>query len=485
MISLSVASGARSNLVPTSALYVLVFIAIFYLTPKFELPSDLQILGFTGCCIIVAVIAVMLSRSRAATFEIPVGVGAFIISIYCARIIYDLGKPALQWVNVNVEATYGLAVLSTALFSLSFFIGYLAARPKLKGVVGRLRVNEQEILAARRGSWLLFAIGLCAIAATLVIAGGPLAFISTRGSATAIESVAAIQYTMMLGVVAAVLRISLSFLPGNPGSSTDLRFGLLMAFPVVAITLAEGSRRYALPLLVGLCISWFIIRRGSIPVLKVALVAVLGVVLVLLPLESVREGGSDSGGSFASAVVRFGGDPAGAFEGLFSSQSTSMLPAFAMAIQDAESAGIDEGLGRYTLAETILQPIPQQIWPGKPESLRNELIEYRYGLSSSGCTSLCPTYGPVSTFYADYGLLGATIGGLLIGLFAAWWTKVCFRRGLFGVLAYAGTYWGFLYMWWSSVSALTIMVLFFGIPLLILAKLTKSSLDKDVPTAIT
>ena len=76
-------------------------------------------------------------------------------------------------------------------------------------------------------------------------------YISNRGASEEISSIAAVQYSMMLGVVAAIIRIGVSFLQGNIDRRNDLKIGIAMAVPALAITLAEGSRRYALPLIIG------------------------------------------------------------------------------------------------------------------------------------------------------------------------------------------------------------------------------------------
>ena len=299
----------RTNEIFLGCAAVFVFVLVFYLTPKMEIPTYRQVISLAFCIIILIVAVVMLVKGNASSFEIPIGVSAFVVSLYGLRIFFDFGKPDLRWVNVPVGATYDVAVIATVLFVGSFFLGYIILRPRLKLADIDVSASFSDLVIARRASWVLFFIGLIAVFATLIIAGGPMRYISNRGASEEISSIAAVQYSMMLGVVAAIIRIGVSFLQGNIDRRNDLKIGIAMAVPALAITLAEGSRRYALPLIIGVTVSWFLIRRKAIPVFRMAVVAMLGIVLVLLPLESVREGGSNAGGSFLSAAIKFGGDP--------------------------------------------------------------------------------------------------------------------------------------------------------------------------------
>ena len=49
--------------------------------------------------------------------------------------------------------------------------------------------------------------------------------------------------------------------------------------------------------------------------------------------------------------------------------------------------------GVETLSDTVLAPIPRQVWPGKPWKTQTLLIDHFYGTSpGGGCVTLCPAF---------------------------------------------------------------------------------------------
>jgi hypothetical protein len=191
--------------------------------------------------------------------------------------------------------------------------------------------------------------------------------------------------------------------------------------------------------------------------------------LFLIPMERARGNGyTQNEQSFATALQETIHHPVDAINYIFASQSTAMVTTTALAVMDREQLkAVPQGRGSYTLAETILQPLPRQLVPGKPESIRNSLIQARWGIAAGHCVGLCPTYGPISPLMADGGTLAVLLGGLLLGMFMRWWYHFCFRlRSPLAKAAYAGTYLSFALIWWSSLTDLTVALLAIGIPLL-------------------
>lgn len=395
--------------------------------------------------------------------EAPVAESIFVLVVYGIRPIFDLLEPRQHWVGTDVTAFYTRAMVGTVLFYACYLLAYFVTRPPAAVFDLPLKTSEHELTALRRISVALALIGLIGLAATIQLAGGLGAYLGGRTAQGQVNSVSAVEYLITLGVVAGAIRIGLIFVD-QPHRARDLVTGVLMAAPVSLVTVAEGSRRYVLPLLAAVTITAFLLMRRKVPVVRMVLAAALAVFL-LIPQENIRPGGFQEGQSYTAAVADGLADPGSLYADLFSSQSTSMVSAFALGIGDAQQLATTPGYGVFTLSETVLQPVPQQVWPAKPDTIRNQLIGYRFGLDLSGCLSLCPTYGPMMTGYADLGLIGTTLLGLLVGAFSGGWSRWTLRRGdLSGRLAYALSVWGFVFMWWSNLGTLTLQIISFGIP---------------------
>ncbi|WP_137809811.1 MULTISPECIES: hypothetical protein [unclassified Gordonia (in: high G+C Gram-positive bacteria)] len=421
--------------------------------------------------VVLAIVTVAIGiRFPAVTRESVYASVFFILLIFGLRVAFDLSSSDVYWVNINVTDAYFTALAAVWAMAASYVAVYVTLRLRwgsfeTGSIIGPTR---EEARYFRVASYVLGAVGWLALVVTVLLAGGLGSFIHSRESFTGVVNVPAVQYAMMFGICGSLLRVYLAYTQKSIIRSRDLWIGIGIAAPILLVTLAQGSRRYALAALVAGIVGYFLVRGKTVPVMRTLLGVLVIVLFVLMPLESVRSGGDDRGESFGAAVSRYVTDPSGAVQGFFASQSTSMLSASAMGLGDYDTMAGGLGWGRYTAAETVLQPIPQQVWHSKPESLRNELIDYRYGRGDSGCSSLCPTFGPANTFLADFGLPGVILAGGALGLFGAVWLRLCARLGFSGAAAYAGSFWGFVYMWWSSLSALTLIVLLIGVPPLVI-----------------
>jgi hypothetical protein len=250
---------------------------------------------------------------------------------------------------------------------------------------------------------------------------------------------------------------------------------MLSVIPACAVLLGSvpgGERRYLLPLLGGIY-AFYHLRKGIQPNAIVATAASLCVVLLILaPVESVRSGEL----SFRAAVVDSIRDAPGTVEGLLESQSTSMLNALALEMQVVgEDKEIGYRWGQSILVETILQPIPRQILAIKPETIRTVLIEHFWDIEGGACTSMCPTFSSLGTFYADFGLLGVVIGALLLGglVRSTWEFLQLYRNNAIAQVAYSAAFTLPLFLWWSNLGSAVVVLGIYVLPVLMIGWLSR------------
>ena len=121
-----------------------------------------------------------------------------------------------------------------------------------------------------------------------------------------------------------------------------------------------------------------------------------------------------------------------------------------------------------TLSETLLQPIPRQLWSGKPKSIRTQFIQHNWGMERGRCVTQCPTVSIVGSLYADYGLASVALGSLLLGWFSRAWylLMLSMRRDPIITAAYSATLFTFFVVWWSTLASLVIDFGLYAVPIL-------------------
>ncbi len=151
----------------------------------------------------------------------------------------------------------------------------------------------------------------------------------------------------------------------------------------------EGDRRLLLPLAVAGG-AYYYLRRGRRPSwFQVAALVAATMFLVITPLREARTGQVGIGEAFVQGLQ----NPGAAIEGLLISQDTSQLSVLAVMISEVgDGRPIPWQWGMSTLTETVLQPIPRQVWEDKPSPIRTQFIEYNWGMAGGRCVSQCPTF---------------------------------------------------------------------------------------------
>jgi hypothetical protein len=166
---------------------------------------------------------------------------------------------------------------------------------------------------------------------------------------------------------------------------------------------------------------------------------------------------------------------------LLVSQSTSLVNSFGLVVNEyGTDAPSEYRYGVSTLAETVLQPIPGEIWPEKPEPVRTMMINKYWGIERGGCISLCPTFSALATFYSDFGFLAVGLGSFLCGVLlripSAYYHR--FSENFFAQAAMSIIVPVPFFIWWGSLSSLVLTVGTGLLPLIFVSVLGRQNIEK-------
>jgi hypothetical protein len=259
-----------------------------------------------------------------------------------------------------------------------------------------------------------------------------------------------------------------SVLPPHRGAARLLAVAPLAVLLVSAIP--QGNRRDLLPALVAVTALAYLRRNARPRMLSLVVVGALAFLLLITPLRTIRNGD----GSYWTSLVTATEHPVRSVEALFREQDTAMTNALAIEVRDVGSR-IPWQHGSAVLSETVLQPVPRQLWPTKPETIRMQLIEMNWGLRNGSCATQCPTFSVLGSLYADGGLLTVALGCFVFGAILARWYGY-FRKRTGDPLiqaAYAATLFLPFYVWWSNLGALVLHFALLAAPLVIAARVAR------------
>lgn len=175
---------------------------------------------------------------------------------------------------------------------------------------------------------------------------------------------------------------------------------------------ALGNRRFIIPSLVAAVVGAYAKRWSKRISLKALLIAMGGfIILAIFPFvrsAGSRTGRSDLLGAMGEYFDREG--VRGVLDGFFLSYDTEMFNYVAY-ISPRLGEAIPFGLGRGTLLEALLVPIPAAIAPY--EKWSDVILERTFG---GGCAEIyCPVPSLPGTLLYDFGLPGVVIGMAVIG----------------------------------------------------------------------
>jgi hypothetical protein len=400
-------------------------------------------------------------------FEPLAPASAAFVVLFLLRPMYDTVRGDVSFVGFDVLPAYDTALTMALIAVAAFQLGYAVARRS------RSAETEQRAVYQTR-TIVLAATGLTLLASASVLASaalsGDISLVFRDRSAITIGTVnvPVIAAGAGFAVPAALLFLSVQ----GKGRLSALLASVVPVAVLLVAAIPKGDRRLILPLLVAAgC--YYYLARGRRPSSRAIMVAILvAFFFVITPLRSARTGASTYPAELFAAVV----DPVGAVESLVTAQDAAIVNALALEVSEVgDQRPISWQYGVSTLTETLLQPVPRQLWAEKPESIRLQLIEYNWGIVNGRCISQCPTFSVIGTLYADGGAVPIALGALLIGVFAGRW-YVFFRSRATDPLiqaAHASVLFSFFVVWWSTLGTIVTDLAVYAVPILVTAALSR------------
>ena len=438
---------------------------------------DLQpraLLLFTIAVATLIPLAIKVAAGTLDPLEPLVMTSAAFMILFVARPLYDVLRGDPSYLDYNVDETYDLALAAAATAVVAFQVGYAWAPPprSLSDGLGRLvGVGRQRRDSVLFGSAvILSALGAGAAISSAMLSGGADLLIQGRG---AIDAGATNVPLLAVGVSLVVPGFFLFWCV--EGKARPLaRVLSLVPLAFLSITaIPKGDRRLILPLIVGIG-TYFYLRANRRPTPWKILVTVAAVFfLVVTPLREFRSSPVSLGNAVADAIQ----NPGAAAEDLLLSQDTAHVSVLALLIsQVGDNQAIPWQMGAATLTETLLQPVPRQLWPDKPVPIRTQFIELNWGMAGGRCISQCPTLSVIGTLFADFGLLSVALGCFALGWFARVWyfLMMSMRNDNIMIAAYSGTLFTFFLVWWSSLATIVIDFALYAVPVIIVGVAARS-----------
>jgi hypothetical protein len=411
----------------------------------------------------------LILRSRSGEldlFDPLVLTSASFFVFFVFRPLADLPNPALSYSPVDIAITYNMALVAALTAVVAFEIGYGL---RIGSRISKALPAPPEPLHDSPLAYAGIALSLVALAAlgiSIAMAGGITGLLGQRGSS--VSGGLNVPIVSEASVLATPAFLLLWAVRGD-----GRRFARLASVVPLAIilmdTLPRGDRRVLIPFVLAVVATWYM-RRNRLPSLKAATTAVvLAFFLFVVPLRDARTGNQSMVDSIAATLS----DPGAAVAGAFRSGDTEMIDTLALEIgQVGSPGGIPWQHGLSSLTETLLQPIPRQLWAGKPESVRNQIIQLDWGMIGGSCVSMCPTFSAVGSLYADFGLVSVFGGALVLGvMFQGWYAYYRrFSTSLAAQAGYAGTLFLPFFVWWAGLASVVIYVGLYLVPLLVAMK---------------
>ena len=411
-------------------------------------------------------VVIRLVTGRLDVFEPLVAATVAFVLLFIARPIVDHALPTREFAGQNVEPNYAAMLVVVLVGVASFQLGYALVRSR------PVEAPSHERRAPDVG--VLFFVGLALTTASVaclllraLLAGGLSTLFADRSElGPNAVNVPVITESVMLALPAALVLWSVP-----PPHRAAARLLSVVPLGVLLVSaLPQGNRRDLLPAIVAFAALPYL-RRGTRPrVVSLALLSILAFFLIVTPLRVSRNGEVGYWPSLVAGIEH----PSRSVEALFEEQDTAMTTALAIEVRDVGTR-IPWQHGSSLLAETVLQPVPRQLWAGKPETIRTQLIELNWGVRRGICFSQCPTFSVLGSLYADAGMFTVAAGCSVFGaLLAAWYRYFQRRRGdpLLQAACAATVFLPF-YVWWSNLGVLVLHFALLAGPLVIASALSR------------
>jgi hypothetical protein len=170
-----------------------------------------------------------------------------------------------------------------------------------------------------------------------------------------------------------------------------------------------GNRLVLLPLIGGVFVLAYVMRRKRPSARVIALVAVLALTTSYV-LLIVREPADRS--NVAGEVDRIIRKPNALLYPLTRGEDAEMAAALSSALTVIPDE-LGYRFGGATIGDLVTRPVPRELWQGKPLPVHEQVVKRVWPQFFPG---LNPAFSPLLSFYWDLGLAGVALGMALFGL---------------------------------------------------------------------
>jgi hypothetical protein len=291
--------------------------------------------------------------------------------------------------GVDVRETFPAAMALAFAGGVAFLVGY-----HLRGGVALARrlpaPREISTQAAIRGA----------------VALGAIAGLALLGLAAGVAGSSYVTYGARLLVPAAVCLVAVAV--RDRSRPLAIAAGLFLAV-TLALLVPVGSRVFLLPLLGGILVFSYV-HRGKRPSPVVLLSLTVAALFVSYAAIVVRDDHARSHlGSEAAKLAR---RPTLVFDPILRRADADMAPALAGALTVVPEE-LGYRYGRATLGELFIRPLPRELWHGKPQPSRRQVVEAVWPQLPE---HFDPAFSPVLSFFWDFGIPGVLVGMALFGV---------------------------------------------------------------------
>jgi hypothetical protein len=189
-------------------------------------------------------------------------------------------------------------------------------------------------------------------------------------------------------------------------------------FPVLYFFVV-GGRRFLIPIVAITIIVRYLARERRPSWITIAVVVPVAFLLLATIILTRSANDRNASGGITGILAHAAARPDEPVRMFFTGADTDMLPNFALEVRNLAEHG-DYGLGRATLGDLVLAPVPHTLVPGKPTTARDRMLERVFGGPCQPSKGLCPDFSAVGTFYQDFWVPGVAAGMALLGLFSSW-----------------------------------------------------------------
>lgn len=351
-----------------------------------------------------------------------------LVSIFGVRPILTSHETSLALYGVDFRRGFETATLVGLAALLTFTIGFAHQRGKRTDGPGAAPGTSAAPAPPGAGGGLTslataplayyYAAGslLLGLWAAVLFSSGPGAFEALlNGRTTALVGASTLPVVVPALPAAGAVVVAYGRLTIGRDSAVSLGWRALYWLLIALCALPSafsGSRRFLLPVvIVGLLGAWSADLGRRVSVWAVGAFALAFVFVSAVPF--VRSTGSRAGESLGGSVVAYveNNGVVGALRNVFVSYDTEMFDYVAL-ISTKLGTQLDYGLGRGTIGEALLVPLPRRFAPISTWS--DSVLTTTFG-GPCGAGGACPVPSVPGTLYYDFGFVGVVVGMYILG----------------------------------------------------------------------